>query len=654
MTCIVPIRSQPVSVASADLRPAAFEACPESLAVVSEGILVHVNPAFAHLFGYSHEAELQGKPLADLLPDKHRCARLSKGTASLPSSCGYPGCRYQGRHKDGSSSSMESYCSEFEWQARKYILVTAHRLSHGERRRLFRDTEKRYRTIFNAAAVGITQCAMDGRVMESNSAIERMLGYTRQELRGMHFKSFTHPEDYALDLELFQEMVAGKRESYQIELRFVRKDQSCGWCRLNVSLVRDPGGEPAFVIGMVEDISEHKQAEQQLRESQKMEAVGRLVGGVAHDFNNLLTAVTLYSDLIASGLKPGSPLHRHVREVRLASEQGAALIQQLLAIVRQESVEPQVLSLNDVIASMQNMLARLIGENVELATDLASQLRTVRMDPTKLQQVILNLVLNARDAIPGSGRISLQTRNCDDHCCSNPPGNETDLSPCVVLEVNDTGTGMDANTISHLFQPFFTTKEPGRGNGLGLAMVRGIVKQAGGQIHVRSALGQGTQVSIRLPMVEETMQPALASRRPAAKRGHETILLVEDDAAVRRSAHRILGSFGYQVLEASEGNEALRTSREYTGAIDLLLSDMVMPGMSGRVLARRLRDQRPDVRVLFISGYEQGQLPGSSKEEAGLALFRKPFTATALANKVREVLDGGSEQLFIQPTKKKR
>jgi two-component system, cell cycle sensor histidine kinase and response regulator CckA len=549
---------------------------------------------------------------------------------------------------------MESYCSEFEWDGRKYMVVTAHRLSQPERRRIFRDTERRYRTIFNAAAIGITQCTVDGRVVETNSALERMLGYSRQELRGMHFKSFTHPEDYALDLELFQEMVAGKRENYQIELRFLRKDQSYGWCRLNVSLVRDPGCEPAFVIGMVEDITDQKRAEQQLRESQKMEAVGRLVGGVAHDFNNLLTAVTLYSDLIASTLKPGSPLQRHVNEIRLASEQGGALIQQLLAIVRQQAVEPQVLSVNEVITSMQDMLARLIGENVELVTDLAPDLRSVKIDPTQLQQVILNLVLNARDAIVGNGHISLQTRNCDNNCSLNSCGNELAMANCVLLEVTDTGTGMDANTFSHLFEPFFTTKTPGQGNGLGLAMVHGIVKQAGGTIQVKSEIGQGTRVSLRLPLAQEgVLQLPAASRRPAAKPGHETILLVEDDAAVRRSIHRILAAFGYQVLEAANGNEALRVSSGHIGAVDLLLTDLVMPGLNGREVARQVREQRPNLPVLFISGYDRGHLPDGTKEEAGLIVFRKPFTGSALASKVREVLDSASGQSLIRRQKKR-
>lgn len=654
MTAVVPLLSNPLAATLSGVRQAAFEACPESLAIVSKGLIVGANSAFAHLFGYSSSAELQGRPLADLLPRNHRCAHPWNGSSSSSNGCGYPGCRYEGRHKDGSRALMESYCSEFECQGDKYLVVAAHRVSQPERRRLFRDTERRYRTIFDAAATGIVQCTVDGRVVESNSAVERMLGYGRQELRGMHFKSFTHPEDYALDLELFQEMVAGKRENYQIELRFLRKDQTYGWCRLNVSLVRDPGGEPAFVIGMVEDITEQKRAEQQLRESQKMEAVGRLVGGVAHDFNNLLTAVTLYSDLIANALKPGSPLHRHVKEIRLASSQGAALIQQLLAIVRQQAAEPQVLSVNEVIVSMHEMLARLIGENVQLVTNLAGDLHTVKIDSTQLHQVILNLVLNARDAIVGSGRIHLQTRNCDCDLRVERHGNDPLTDNCVELEIADTGGGMDANTLSHLFEPFFTTKTPGKGNGLGLAVVHGIVKQAGGTIQVASLVGQGTRVVIRLPIAKEAVaSPNIPARRPKPGTGHESILLVEDDAAVRRSVRRILTSFGYQILEATNGNEALRVSDRHAGRIDLLLSDLVMPGLSGREVAQKLRERRPDLRVVFISGYDQGQLPGGDSEGAGVVLFRKPFTGAALAHKVREVLDGACRIRGMSPNRKR-
>ena len=626
-----------------DTLVAAFLACPESLAVVERGVIQAANPAFASLFGYPSTLNLHGKRLADLLPSKHPCGSSGQG-AFDSANCGFPGCHYQRRRENGSHAWLESFCSEFDYDGRKLQIVTAHELSQRERRRLSRDSEKRYRAIFGAAAIGIVQCSMDGRVVESNYALEQMLGYTHQELRGMHFRDFIYRDNGELDLRLFQEMVAGTRDRYQVELRFLRKEKSYGWCRLNVSLVRGPAGEPAFVIGMVDDISEQKRAEQQLCEAQKMEALGRLVGGIAHDFNNLLTAVILYSDLIAAGLDHGSRLHRHVGEIRMASEQGAALIQQLLSIVRQQPVEPQVLSISDVVIHMRDMLARLIGENIELVTALTPCAANVKIDPAQMQQIILNLVLNARDAMSEGGTITIETRICEGPHSTSNDDDELSLVRCAEMIVRDNGTGMDSATLSHLFEPFFTTKTPGQGIGLGLATVHNIVKQAGGNITVQSQVGSGTSITIRLPQVEDATQGVPRFKRTASKKGRETILLVEDDSAVRHSVGRVLTRSGYKVLKATNGAEALRVSRGYDGRIDLLLTDLVMPGISGREVARCLCQQRLDLSVLFTSGYDQGQLLTSSDELAGLNLFRKPFTGTALASKVREVLDARAPQ----------
>ncbi|HYL16338.1 MAG TPA: PAS domain S-box protein [Terriglobales bacterium] len=646
MSTALSARSPAAREAASDLLSAAFDSCPESIALVDRGKILQANPAFANLFGYLSPQELQGKPLATLLPENYGCAG-SREIAGLVESagCGYPACQYEGRRKDGTRCRMESSCAPFSCDGRNLLVVTARDISQRERRRIARDTEKRYRAIFDAAAIGIVQCTLDGRVVETNPALERMLGYARQELRGMHFREFTHPDDFSKDLQMFEQMVAGKCDSYQMEIRYLRKDKASGWCRLTVSLVCGPAGEPAFTLGMVEDITEHKHAEEQLRESQKMEAVGRLVGGVAHDFNNLLTAVTLYSDLVDAGLEPNSRLHRHVDEIRLASERGGALIQQLLAIARQQAVEPRVLSLNDTVSNMQNMLTRLIGENIELVTDMTPDLANVKIDPAQLQQVILNLVLNARDAMPEGGRIHVQTQNCRNQCTFSRHGQEMSLPMCVELVVTDTGVGMDAETRSHLFQPFFTTKSPGQGNGLGLATAYGIIKEAGGSIEVDSELGKGTRVTVVLPRVEEPAdKQTLASRRSTAKAGRETILLVEDDSAVRRSVARVLTECGYKVLEAANGAEALKLSDEHRGDIDLLLTDLVMPGMSGREVAQRLRPHRPNLCILFTSGYNQEQPRQPSDAQQEIVLFRKPFTGSALTRKVRELLDAHPAQ----------
>ncbi len=634
MSAVLPYRSEPASGAETSLFQAAFERCPDSLALVHRAEILRANTAFARLFGYTSGDELAGRPLSDLLPATHRCAQ---GPGLLSGTCGYPGCQFEGRRKDGSRSRMESACAAMPSQGESFLVLTAHDISKQERRRVVRDSEKRYRAIFDAAAIGIVQCTMDGRVVESNPAFERMIGYTRAELRGMHFRDFTHPDDLQADIDLFAEMVAGKREHYQIELRSLRKDKSYGWVRLTVSLVRGPGSEPEFAIGMVEDINERKSAEAQLREAQKMEALGRLVGGVAHDFNNLLTAITLYTDLLSAALPAKGRLQRHVDEIRLASEQGAALILHLMAMVRQQPVEPRIIDLNSVIREMRNMLARLIGENIELITSLDENLATVRVDATEIQQVILNLVLNARDALPEGGHIRLQTHSCHRLCQLQRNGEPRAASCCVALTVNDDGCGMDAETRSHLFEPFFTTKTPGQGNGLGLATVQAITKQAGGVIEVDSEPGRGTSVRVLLPCADETSGVrALKKLETTVERGTETILLVEDDSQVRRSIQRVLRKYGYKVVVAANGAEAVDLGRTHRGTLDLLITDLVMPGMSGHEVARRMREMRPELRVLATSGFEHA--PGASGARE-YTIFRKPFTGRSLARKVRQILD---------------
>ncbi|MBZ5599832.1 MAG: PAS domain S-box protein [Acidobacteriia bacterium] len=629
-----------------ELLQAAVAACPESLAVIESGQILYANRAFAQMFGYRYSAELKGRALADFVPPGRACTRPSfqNADASPESECGYPTCEFASTRQDGTPIRVQSSCSSFRAADRTLLILSARDISHSERRRLCRESDKRFRAIFDAAAIGIVQCTTDGRIVESNPAMERMLGYSHAELRGMHFRDFIHPDDLPVVRQLFQEMVTGKRDWYQNEVRYLRKDGNCGWARRTVSLVRGPDGNPEFAIAMVEDITERKQAEQQLREAQKMEAIGRLVGGVAHDFNNLLTGIMLYCDLLLAGLDHNSRLRHHVDEIRMAGEHGGALIQQLLAVARQQVVEPRVLSMNQVVTGMRNLLSRLIGENIELVTELADDLWSVKMDPAQAQQIILNLALNARDAMPDGGRVTLHTRNCT-NLCGEGEGQDRDAIPCIELMVTDTGCGMDAETRSHLFEPFFTTKQTGQGNGLGLATVHSIVEQDGGTIAVESEVGEGTRVIIRLPRVKaESEAAAPTSLGTPALIGHETVLLVEDDSAVRQSARRVLSQCGYSVLEAASGTEALKVCHHHPGNIDVLVVDLVMPGMSGREVARRLQSARPDLRVLYISGYNQTERNSHPEK---IVLFRKPFTGSALAQKLREVLDEPKRQIHI-------
>ena len=602
--------------------------------MVENGVIVLANRAFATMFGYQKAVQVQEHALAEFVPGSRACTRhttqLGPGSGI---SCGYPGCEFSGMRRDGSTVNVQASCSAFQDGERGLAIIHLHDISLGERRRVVRASDKRFQAIFDAAATGIIQCATDGRVLESNPAMERLLGYSRAELRDLHFRDFVHPEDLAADLNLFQELAEGTRDSYQMELRYLAKNKSTGWARLTASLVRGPDRAPEFVIGMLEDVTESKRAEQQLRESQKMEAIGRLVGGVAHDFNNLLTGIMLYCDLLRAGLEDNR-LRHHAEEIHIASQHGAALIQQLLAVARQQVVEPQILSINATIASMQNLLQRLIGEDIEIVTDLSSDLWPVRMDPAQAQQIVLNLVLNARDAMPEGGQITLATRNG----ASDPENKQKETPHLIELKVTDTGCGMDRETRSRLFEPFFTTKGPGRGNGLGLATVHSIVKQDGGSISVESAPGMGTKMTICLPALSGDAPPDQPVPSGAIEKGSETVLLVEDNSAVRESMRRILTQDGYFVIEAANASEALVACRNHPGDIDLLISDIVLPGMGGHQVAQRVRKLRPGVRVLFTSGYNREAI--AKADRAKVLFFRKPFTGDALLKRVREVLNG--------------
>jgi signal transduction histidine kinase/CheY-like chemotaxis protein len=392
------------------------------------------------------------------------------------------------------------------------------------------------------------------------------------------------------------------------------------------------------------DITARKHLEAQLRQSQKMETAGRLAGGVAHDFNNLLTAIMGYGELLAGSLDDQDPLRKHVDQIMKAGERAASLTRQLLAFSRKQVLQPKVFDLNNVIADVEKILRRLIGEDIELLTPSAPKLGAVMADPGQIEQVLLNLAVNARDAMPHGGKLIVETTNMvideeyvREHGLSIPPG------PYVMLSVSDTGCGMDKNTQTHIFEPFFTTKELGKGTGLGLSIVYGIVSQSGGGICVHSTPGAGSTFEVYLPQVlspvadtEEKVQTT------AAFIAEETILLVEDEEIVRKLVSNILQMRGYTVLEASNGDEALRVCERYTGAIHLMLTDVVMPRMSGRELAERLAQLRPEVKVLFMSGYTDDAILRLGISREGLNFIQKPFTPDALARRVRELLNASS------------
>ncbi len=486
-----------------------------------------------------------------------------------------------------------------------------------------RDREQRFRAMFEGAAIGIGTCNLDGHLLESNAALAKMLGYSREELSGIHAREL-RPGDFQPDEALLAELKRGTRDSFKQESRYRRKDGSYLWGQLTVSVVHDAGGEPVFLIAMLEDATESRRAAEKSRAAEKMEVIGRLAGGIAHDFNNLLTGILLYCDLLSAGIERGSRLLQHVEEIRLAGEQGAALTQQLLAIARKQAPLLRPILLNDVVHSTENLLRRLIGEQIELVTVLAPNLRTVMADQAQLRQVLLNLVLNARDAMPNGGRITVSTQASD-----RLSGEQAAVS----LLVEDTGCGMDEGTRARLFEPFFTTKQPGHGTGLGLATVQRIVSESGGTIEVKSEAGHGTGIEVLLPATEAV--PA-ASVSAGCSRAGETILLVDDHSSARNSIQRVLHHAGYRVLPASSGKRALKVFAESPDGVDLLIADWMMPGMNGRELAEKLRHQKPELKVLLISGYHDLQ---EGAPAASVELIRKPFAGPVLIERIREVLD---------------
>jgi len=471
--------------------------------------------------------------------------------------------------------------------------------------------------------------------------IARIIGYDPAEaLDPTWWTDHLHPEDREAVLAAVPTILS--KDHVAFEYRFRHQDGSYHWIHDEARLTRDSAGRPVEVFGSWVDITERKALEMQLLQAQKMEAVGQLAGGVAHDFNNVLTAIAGYAELLREDLPSEDARRGDAEEIIRATERAAALTRQLLAFSRRQVLAPRVLDLNTVVASVDNMLRRLIAADVELRTALAPELGAVRADPGQLEQVIMNLVVNARDAMPRGGKLTIETANAelDESYALEHPA--VMAGPYVMLAVSDSGVGMDAVTQARIFEPFFTTKEKGKGTGLGLATVYGIVKQSGGNIWLYSEPGRGTTFKIYLPRVDQPIE--LPAPTPAARetpRGTETVLLVEDDEAVRALARKMLAAHGYTVLAAPSGANALELAASHAGPIHLLVTDVVLPGISGRELAARFESVRPGLKVLYTSGYTDEAVVHHGVLDAGIAFLQKPFTSGALARKVRETLDSG-------------
>ncbi|HET7583829.1 MAG TPA: ATP-binding protein [Gemmatimonadaceae bacterium] len=483
-----------------------------------------------------------------------------------------------------------------------------------------------------------------------SEAAERILGYpAAQWLEDpATWANMLHPDDRDRSVAFCVEATHEGRD-HEFTYRAIAADGRVVWLHDVVRVVRDHDGRPARLRGVMLDITARKEAEAalkdreaQLRQVQKLEAVGKLAGGIAHDFNNLLTVIRSYSELLLQDLPDGDPKRGDVTEIRGAAERAAQLTRQLLAFSRRQVLQPVVLDLNALVADMKRLLARLIRENVHIDAAPMSTPAHVLADPVQLQQVLIHLAMNASEAMPNGGTLTIATELVTfDEQQAGAVG-PLRAGPHVVLRVSDTGHGMDAETQTHIFEPFFTTKRRGQGTGLSLSMVLGIVEQSGGVVRFESEPDQGTTFRIYLPLIEEGVTPGSAPTRASEVGGTETVLLAEDEAAVRAITSRTLSALGYTVLTARDGADALALSRRHGGAIDLLLTDVVMPVMGGAELASHLTAERPGLQVIYMSGYADDELVRRAMSDPAIAFLAKPFDGRVLARKVRDVLDAAT------------
>jgi PAS domain S-box-containing protein len=499
-----------------------------------------------------------------------------------------------------------------------------------------RRSEARYRSLVQSSVYGIYRSSLEGRFLDVNPALITMLGYASPEevlLLDPENDVFAQPEEHERLIEEF--LRSGRLDG--VEVKWKRKDSSTITVRISGRAVSS-ADEPADVLeAIAEDVTDRRALEDQFRQAQKMEAVGRLAGGVAHDFNNLLMVISGYAEVILAQVDPASPLHEKGRAIQLAADRATTLTRQLLAFSRKQLLELKVVDVNAIVQDMERLLRPLIGENIDLVTILSPQAAHTRADAGQLEQVIMNLVVNAKDAMPTGGKLTLRTENVvldENHRRGQQfirPGNY------VTLLVSDTGMGMDRETQSRIFEPFFTTKEKGKGTGLGLSTVYGIVKQSGGYVVVQSELGRGTTFHIYLPQVEGAAEKHSVAV-PDAVGGTETILLVEDEESVRQLVRDTLSAKGYRVVEAENGETGMAAAARHQGKIDLVITDVVMPGMGGREMVKQLIETRPTTKVLYLSGYTEDAIVSDGSIEKGTAFLQKPFSLQSLSRKVREVL----------------
>ncbi|MGA3127711.1 MAG: PAS domain S-box protein [Candidatus Korobacteraceae bacterium] len=605
------------------------------------------NQSAEKMFGCSSWDAL-GKPLDRFLPAEFRKSHHSHvrnfGESGVTTrSVTSPGILTALR-ANGEQFPIEATVSQVQVAGQKLYTVILRDITKRKRdEEILRQSEARFRSIYEQAAVGIQQISLAGHLLMVNAAMCRMLGYEENELLGKRIEEITHHDDYLREFDLVASMQREHRRSFEMEKRYRHHDGSLVWAHVTSSLVNGPDGDPLYRISVIQDLTERKRAEEQVKQSQRMEAIGRLAGGVAHDFNTLLNVMLGYSEILLGELAPGDPRRERVLQIKNSGEAGAMLTKQLLAFSRKQAIAQEILDLRKVVSEMTPILGRLLRDDVELTVKCSEEACPVKVDPGQIQQLVLNLAANAGDAMPDGGHLDIEVKavELDETNVRQHPSLK--VGRYATLAISDTGTGMDSETAAHIFEPFFTTKESGKGTGLGLATVYGIAKRSGGDIWVYSELGVGTTIKVYLPLSAEPLhktEPAVL-KVTGEHGGGETILLVEDSPALRELTKVILLRDGYNILEAEDGIAALEVSRSYPGVIDLVLTDVVMPRMRGPNLARQIVKHRPDIAVVFLSGYTEeviSQLDGIE----GFTLVEKPYSADVLLHSIRRVLDEGA------------
>jgi PAS domain S-box-containing protein len=621
----------------------------DMIAVVDlEGRRIFNSLSYQKILGYSPD-ELQGSSGFEQIHPEDRERVKDAAKEAVQTGAGTI-LEYRFRHKNGHWMVLESVASVIRnenGEPEKLVIVNRDITERKKAQEALSRSEASFRSLVEGAPHGIYRATMTGQFLEVNPALQRMLGYeSAQDLfkADLATQVFRRPSDY----QRMNEFLTESKELKDIELEWKRLNGEPIVVRCSGHHVDVKDGGPGYFEVFAEDVTEKRTLERQLRMAQKMEAIGRLSGGIAHDFNNLLGVIIGYSGVLKKSLEKSQPTYEFATEIEKAGQRAASLTRQLLAFSRQQVLTPSVLSLNSLVSDMEKMLPRLLGEDVIVSLSLDAELGNVKADQSQIEQVIMNLAVNARDAMPSGGKLHIQTANreIDNAFTHDHPGSKT--GSYVMLAIADSGTGMSAETLAHIFEPFFTTKGVGAGTGLGLATVYGVVKQSNGYIWVDSALDKGSTFQIYLPRyldIEEVSVPKGVVDSRERPHESEMILLVEDADPLRKLAQVFLESNGFRVLSAPNGEVALELAARHSGIFDLLLTDVVMPGMNGRVLAEQLSLRQPGLKVLFMSGYTDSFIAGHGVLQEGTNLLHKPFTEEILINKVREVLDSTRKAL---------